>query len=323
MSEHIEGLNRDQTLLFPETLEKYVSDNNPVRFIEAFVDSLNLQKMGFTHAQPQEAGRPSYNPKDLLKLYIYGYLNQVRTSRKLERECHRNIEAIWLMKKLAPDHKTIADFRKDNVNCIKAVFHEFVKLCMRLDLYGAQLLAIDGVKFKALNSPERNQNQKKLQANIKAIDKSVSRYIKEMDILDTAEEKRLDLQHKVKKLLSKKEDCTKLLEGLKSSGQNEVSFTDPDCRVMRSRGGKLEPGYNSHVAVDSKNHLIVDYNITNNSSDNNELYPLAKAAKETLKVQTIAATADKGFFSDLEIKRCVDSGIVPFVAEPKRHGPDL
>ena len=325
MSQHIHGINRDQTLLFPETLQKYISDDNPVRFIDAFVDSLNLEKMGFTHTEPPEIGRPSYNPKDLLKLYIYGYLNQVRTSRKLERECHRNIEAIWLMKKLTPDHKTIADFRKDNSGYIKAVFREFVKLCMRLDLYGAQLLAIDGVKLKAVNSPERNQNHKKLQANIKAIDASVSRYIKEMDMLDKVEQKqestRLELQQKVKKLLSKKEDCAKLLLSLKKTGQNEVSLTDPDCRVMRSRG-KLEPSYNSHVAVDSKSHLIVDYNVTNNSSDNNELCSLAKSSKNTLKVKNIEVAADKGFFSDMEMKRCVDSGIIPYVPEPRRHGPD-
>ena len=151
MSEHVQGLGRDQTLLFPETLEKYVDEQNPVRFIEAFVDSLNLEKMGFTHAAPVETGRPSYNPKDLLKLYIYGYLNQARSSRKLERECQRNIEAIWLMKKLTPDHKTIADFRKDNAQCIKAVFKEFVKLCMGLDLYGAELIAVEGSYFKAVN----------------------------------------------------------------------------------------------------------------------------------------------------------------------------
>ncbi len=151
MSEHVTGLNRDQTALFPDTLEGYVDKENPVRFIDAFVDSLNLEKLGFKHALITELGRPSYDPSDLLKLYVYGYLNQIRSSRKLERECHRNVEVMWLMKKLAPDFKTIADFRKDNVDCVKGVFKEFVKLCMGLDLYGSKLVAIDGVKLKAVN----------------------------------------------------------------------------------------------------------------------------------------------------------------------------
>ena len=327
MNEHIQGLNRDQTLLFPDVLEKYVDEENPVRFIDAFVDTLNLEKMGFTHSTPTDTGRPSYDPKVLLKIYIYGYLNQVRSSRKLEKECHRNIEVIWLTKKLAPDHKTIADFRKDNVDCVKAVFHEFVKVCMRLDLYGAQFIAIDGVKFKAVNSPERNLNQKKLQGRLNAIDESVAKYINYMEAIDREEEKqgdkRAELQENVKMLLSKKEEYAEVLKSLKASSQNEVSFTDPDCRLMRSNRGKMEPGYNSHIAVDDKNHLIVDYNVTNNSSDFNELSPLAKSAKETLKVKSIEVATDKGFFTDLEIKRCVDEGVVPYVPEPKRHGPDL
>ena len=189
MSEHVAGLNRDQTLIFPDTLEEYVDKENPVRFIDAFIDSLNLKKLGFTHSIPNELGRPSYNPSDLLKLYIYGYLNQVRTSRKLEHECHRNIEVIWLMKKLAPDFKTIADFRKDNVNCIKGVFREFVKFCMGLDLYGAKYVAIDGVKLKAVNSIDRNFNQKTLTYRLKIIDERVSKYLKEMEALDKEEEK--------------------------------------------------------------------------------------------------------------------------------------
>ena len=159
MSEHVEGLNRDQTLIFPDTLEGYVDKENPARFIDAFIDSLNLEKLGFTHSILNDVGRPSYDPKDLLKLYVYGYLNQVRSSRKLEHECHRNVEVMWLMKKLAPDFKTIADFRKDNAGCIKGVFKEFVKFCMGLDLYGAKYVAIDGVKFKAVNSIDKNFNR--------------------------------------------------------------------------------------------------------------------------------------------------------------------
>jgi transposase len=167
MSEHIEGTYRDQTVLFPDTIDKYVEKENPVRFIDPFVDTLNLEKLGFKHSILAETGRHSYDPSDLLKLYIYGYLNQVRSSRKLEKECHRNVEAMWLMKKLAPDHKTIADFRKDNVDCIKPVFKEFVYLCRSLDLYGAQLIAIDGTKVKAVNSKSNNLNEKTVALRLK------------------------------------------------------------------------------------------------------------------------------------------------------------
>src|SRR5271157_6367745 len=187
MSEHVGGTHRDQTILFPDTLDKYVDAENPVRFIDAFVDSLNLEKLGFKHSVLADTGRPSYNPSDLLKLYIYGYLNQVRSSRKLEKECHRNLEVIWLMKKLAPDHKTIADFRKDNVDCIKPVFKEFVYLCRSLDLYGAQLVAIDGTKFKAVNSKSNNLNEKTVALRLKQTEEKIAEYLKEMDENDKAD----------------------------------------------------------------------------------------------------------------------------------------
>jgi transposase len=188
MSEHVEGLNRNQTALFPDTLEGYVDKENPVRFIDAFVDSLNMEQLGFKHALPIDLGRPSYNPSDLLKLYVYGYLNQVRSSRKLERECHRNIEVMWLMRKLTPDFKTIADFRKDNVNCVKGVFREFVKLCMSLDLFSAKCVVIDGTKFKAVNSLDNNFNRKNLVYRMKMIDEHVSKYLAEIEEEDRKEE---------------------------------------------------------------------------------------------------------------------------------------
>jgi len=208
MSEHVEGLNRNQTALFPNTLEEYVDKENPVRFIDAFVDSLSLENLGFKHSIPAEVGRPSYDPSDLLKLYLYGYLNQVRSSRKLERECHRNVEVMWLMRKLAPDFKTIADFRKDNVDCIKGVFKEFVKLCMGLDLYGAKCIAIDSTKFKAVNSLDRNFNRDNLAYRLRMIDEHASKYICEIEEEDRKEEqgesKRIDLlEEKVQKLMKR------------------------------------------------------------------------------------------------------------------------
>ena len=324
MSEHVEGLNRNQTALFPETLEGYVDKENPVRFIDAFVDSLNLEKLGFKHSVPAEVGRPSYDPADLLKLYVYGYLNQIRSSRKLERECRRNLELMWLMKKLTPDFKTIADFRKDNIHCVKGVFREFVKLCISLDLYGAKCIAVDGTKFKAVNSLDRNFNQKNLAYRIKDIDKHVSKYLAQIEEEDRKEEQANDkhaeaIQEKVQKLMKRKEEYSELLAKLKESRQNEVSLIDPDCRLMKNRG-RIEPCYNGQVAVDDKNHLIVDYSVTNAPADNCQLSPMAIGAKEMLKAKSLEAVADKGYFSFVQIKDCVDNGVIPYVPEQNRYG---
>jgi transposase len=322
MSEHVSGLNRNQTALFPQTLDEYVDQDNPVRFIDAFINSLNLEALGFKHSIPCDVGRPSYDPSDLLKLYVYGYLNQVRSSRRLERECHKNLEVIWLMKKLAPDFKTIADFRKDNAGCIKGVFKEFVKFCMGLDLYGAKYVAIDGVKFKAVNSIDKNFNQKTLVYRLKIIDERVSKYLNELEKHDKEEEKAeatRELEEKMKNIMKRKEEYTELLRKLKESNQNEVSLTDPESRLMKNRG-RVEPCYNSHVAVDDKNHLIVDYNVTNAPADNCQLSSIAKSAKETLNAEKIDAGADKGFFNFMEIKECVDNGVMPYVPEQSRYG---
>jgi transposase len=324
MSEHVEGLNRNQTALFPDTLDGYVDKENPVRFIDAFVESLNLEKLVFKHSIPCDLCRPSYDPYDLLKLYVYGYLNQVRSSRKLERECHRNLEVMWLMKKLAPDFKTIADFRKDNIDCVKGVFKEFVKLCMSLDLYGAKLIAVDGTKFKAVNSLDQNFNRKNLSYRTKMIDKHVSKYLTEIEEEDhkeaQANSKHADLlQEKVQKLMKRKEEYMELLGKLKESKQNEVSLFDPDCRLMKNRG-RIEPCYNGQVAVDDKNHLIVDYNVTNAPADNCQLSSIAKGAKEMLGAESLDAIADKGYFSFVQIKDCVDNGITPYVPEQSRYG---
>jgi hypothetical protein len=229
---------------------------------------------------------------------------------------------MWLMKKLTPDFKTIADFRKDNVDCIKGVFREFVKLCMSLDLYGAKLIAIDGVKLKAVNSLDRNFNQKTLTYRLKMIDERVSKYLGEMEALDREEEKAeaaRELEEKLKKIMKCKEEYTELLRKLKESDLNEVPLTDPESRLMKNRG-KIEPCYNSHVAVDDKNHLIVDYNVTNAPADNCQLSAIAKSAKETLNVERIDASADKGFFNFMEIKECVDNDVTPYVPEQNRWG---
>ena len=245
MSEHVNGTTRDQTVLFPDTIDKYVAKENPVRFIDAFVDSLNLEKLLFKHSVLADTGRPSYNPSDLLKLYVYGNLNQIRSSRKLERECHRNVEVMWLMKKLTPDHKTIADFRKDNIDCIKPVFKEFVYLCRNLDLYGAQLVAIDGTKFKAVNSRSNNLNEKAVALRLKKTEEKITEYFKEMDQNDTAdsdEDESInldDLKEKICKLEEEKQRYEQIQDQMKATGQKEISLVDPDSRLMRVNSQRL------------------------------------------------------------------------------------
>ena len=322
MSEHVTGSHRKQTILFPDTLDEYVDEENPVRFIDAFIDSLNLEKLGFKHSIPCETGRPSYDPSDLLKLYVYGYLNQVRSSRKLERECHRNLEVIWLMKKLSPDFKTIADFRKDNVGCIKPVFKEFVYLCKSLDLYGAQLVAIDGSKFKAVNSKSNNLNEKTVVLRLKRTEEKIAEYLREMDENDKADSGKDDtikvneLKEKISKLKEKKQLYEQVQNQMKETGQREVSLTDPDSRLMRVDSQRLDVCYNIQTSVDAKQHLIVDYDVTNNSTDHHQLASDAKAAKQTLCVDRLEVLSDKGFYVLNDLKDCEDNKICVFMPIP-------
>ena len=287
-----------------------------------------MEKLGFKHSILAETGRPSYDPSDLLKLYIYGYLNQVRSSRKLEKECHRNVEVMWLMKKLAPDHKTIADFRKDNVDCIKGVFKEFVYLCRSLDLYGAQLVAIDGSKFKAVNSKSNNINEKTVAQRLKQTDEKIAQYLKELDsndANDSEEEERSsaeELKEKISRLEEKKQQYENIQEQMKTTGQKEVSLTDPDSRLMMIDSQKLDVCYNVESAVDSKNHLVVDYYITNDANDRYQLAEMAQKAKTILEVEKLDVTADKGFCTGSELKKCEENGITAYVAIPEETMPN-
>jgi transposase len=326
MSEHVNGTHRDQTVLFPNTIDQYVDKENPVRFIDAFVDSLNLEKLGFKHSIPADTGRPSYNPSDLLKLYIYGYLNQVRSSRKLEKECHRNVEAMWLMKKLAPDHKTIAEFRKDNVDCIKRVFQEFVYLCRSLDLYGAQLVAIDGSKFKAVNSKSNNLNEKTVALRLKQTEEKIAEYLKELesnDENDSEEDESVntELKEKLSQLEEKKQQYQQIQGQMNATGQREVSLVDPDSRVMRVDSQRLEVGYNVQASVDAKQHLIVDYDVINISTDHHQLTKDALAAKEILGVDELDVLSDKGFYVEKDVADCERNGIRVFMPIPAVLSP--
>ena len=329
MVDHIQGIPRDQTFLLPNTIEQYVQKYSPVKFINAYINKLDMEKLGFTHAIPQENGAPSYDPKDLTKLYLYGGLNHIRSSRTLERECQTNTEAIWLLKGLKPDFKTIADFRHDNADAIGALFKDFVAFLKDLSLYGAQQITVDGCKLKAVNSIDRDFNQKTLAKRIKLMEKSVTRYLEELDATDeqeAADDKQTATEveeqakafqvDKVAALLEKRDKCEELLGKMQKRDQKEVAFTDPECRLMKNHG-KIEPCYNVQAAVDAKNHLIVDYKVTNEASDVNLLSEVAISAKQTLGVERIDCISDKGYFDSLQIKKCIDNGVVPYVAVKK------
>ena len=319
---HVAGIPRQQLVLFPESLDEYIAADNPVRFIDAFVDSLDIAAVGFAHTSVAETGRPPYDPRDLLKLYIYGYLNRVRTSRKLEQECYRNVEVMWLVRKLTPDHKTIADFRKDNRKAFKEVFKAFCLLCRELDLFGKELIAIDGSKFKAVNSSQRNFTQTKVKAYLQALEKRIEAYLKELDELDQIEAPAIpsqrsaeQLQAKIEQLKTRQVKYQGYLKQMEESGESQLSLTDPDSRSM-PKSPKAPVAYNVQMAVDSKHHLIVAQDVTNDVTDRDQLSRMAVEAKETLGVEQIKAVADMGYSHGKELKTCLDAGIEPYVARP-------
>ena len=316
---YVEGESREQRILFPEVLDDYISEENVVRFIDAFVDGLEMEELGFERSAPKETGRPAYDPRDLLKLYIYGYLNRIRTGRTLERECQRNMELMWLMRKLRPDFKTIADFRKDNRAAFKGVFRQFVLVCKQMGLLGGELVAVDGSKFKAVNSGQKNFSQRKLEKRLKEINKKVERYLDEMDQADkqekhdeiTAEE----LKEKIDRLKQRKGRYEELLKELKASGHKQVSLTDADSRAM-AMTAKGEVSYNVQTAVDSKYHLIVEQDVTNDGLDNHQLLLMAQSAKQMLGQTDLHVVADMGYYNHEELKQCEETGITPYVSKP-------
>jgi len=319
---HITGISRQQLVLFPESLDDYIAADNPVRFIDAFVDSLDLAELGFAHTELAETGRPPYDPRDLLKLYIYGYLNRIRSSRKLERECQRNVEVMWLVGKLAPDHKTIADFRKDNRKAFKEVFKAFCLLCQELDLFGAELIAIDGSKFKADNSSKRNFTQTKVKKYLQELEQRIEAYLQELDELDQIEAPAVPPQHsaqqlqaKIEQLKTRQSKYQGYLKRMEESGESQLSMTDADSRAM-PKSPKAPVAYNAQTAVDSKHHLIVAQDVTNDVTDRDQLSRMALEAKETLGVEQIKAVADMGYAHGKELKACLEAGIEPYVARP-------
>ena len=314
---HRTGLDRSQTLLFPERLEDYVAANNPVRFLDAFVGSQDLHALGFAKAQCAATGRPPYDPAALLKLYLYGYLHRIRSSRQLEAECQRNVEVIWLLGKLAPDFKTIADFRKDNLKPLRAVNRQFTVLCRRLELFGGQLLAIDGSKFGAVNARDQNFNAAKLEELIGRADAHLADYLQALDRADVAEPgtAALDpdqLAAKIAALQERQDWHKELLAQLQDGEDKQISVSDPDTRKMPTAHGTIV-GYNAQMAVDAKHKLIAAGDVTNQVTDYQQLANVAIEAKANLEIKAAEVLADAGYYNAAEVDRCVEQGLTPYI----------
>ena len=318
--EFISGEGRHQTIMLPDRVDDYVDGNNAVRVIEAYINSLNLFELGFAKTEPAETGRPMYDPKDILKLYVYGYMNRIRSSRRLEAESKRNLEVIWLIGKLSPDHKTIARFRHDNSKALKNVFRDFVKLCVRLGLYGKELLAVDGSKFKAVNSRKRNFTEKQIQDKITKITEKIDEYMKTLDSNDAAEdsggrEKTKDeITQIIKDLREHKERYQGYADDLEKTGEKQKSQTDADSRLMTTNSQKMDVCYNIQTAVDAKNKLIVEFEVSNQGNDKNFITPMANISQELLETEQITVVADAGYESIGDIIDARNRGVDVHVA---------
>jgi transposase len=318
---YLRGPDRAEVQFLPPCLDDYVRPECPARFIDVYVESLDFQGLGFGHAQPADTGRPSYHPADLLKLYVYGYLHRIRSSRRLEAEAGRNLELIWLLRGLRPDFKTIADFRKDNVAVFKKLLKEFNLLCRKLDLFGAELVAIDGSKFKALNNTRRYYTQEQLEELVKRIDSRIEAYLGGLDHQDQeaqgvrATPNREVLEQKVALLKERKGRYGELLGELAGTQQTAVSLTDADARKMKGLHGHLI-GYNVQVAVDTKHDLIVTQQVVQEANDRGQLAVMAIAAKEELGTQELQVVADGGYHEAEQLEICEQAKIQAFVPEP-------
>lgn len=322
MKRFIESDDRNQGTLFPEYLEDYIAEDNPVRVVDAFVENLDLGTLGFNRAEPAITGRPSYHPSFLLKLYIYGYLNRIQPSRRLEKETQRNIELMWLLGRLTPDFKTIARFRKENGKAIRKVCSQFVLLCRQLNLFSEAMVAIDGSKFKAVNNRDRNYTVNKIARRRQQIETSIGRYPSALETADLhepgiAEAKTGRLQDKIAKLKQQMEGLDNIEAQLQETPDKQISLTDPDARSMATSGrGTGMVGYNVQVAVDTKHHLIVAHEVTNVGHDRHQLTHMATQAKDAMAVTELNVVADRGCFSSLEILNCQQAGIVPILPKP-------
>jgi transposase len=323
MSGFIEGEDRHQATLFPERLDDYVAEDNAVRVIDVFLDDLDLSGLGFK-TEPSDTGRPSYHPSTMLKIYVYGYLNRIQSSRRLEREAQRNVELMWLTERLAPDFKTIADFRKDNGEAIRLVCREFVVLCRKLNLFAQAFVAIDGSKFKAVNNRDRNFTQAKMKRRLQQIDESIERYLGQLasaDRQEAAEDKTQRLEDKIAGLKKEMARLKKLEVQMLQTPDQQISMTDPDARSMATSGrGTGMVGYNVQTAVDAKHHLIVAHEVTNMGHDRTQLANMAKQAKDALETDVLCVVADRGYFKGEEILACDEAGITTYLPKPQTSG---
>lgn len=319
---YIQNISREQTRLLPYSVEEMVEETNPVRVIHAYVDSLPMETLGFERAEPAQTGRPAYDPRDLLKLYIYGYLNRIRSSRKLMTECRRNVELFYLLNMLRPDFRTIADFRKRNRKALKEVFRDFVKACAELKLLGKETVAIDGTKIRASNSKKKSYTPEILEKKIEYLEeqeRGIEEYLEKMDKADQ-EEKRApvmdikpeDMPQKLEQIRERVAKYKGYQKRMKETGETQILETDPECRTIYTKEGQL-PAYNIQTAVDDRHHLIVSFETTNANTDQGLLDQMAEQTKEEMGVETIEALADKGYESRQDIEKCVMHGTVPNV----------
>jgi transposase len=319
MSGFIDEADRNQGTLLPERVEEYVSEENPVRVIDAFIGELDLASLGFEGTEPKPTGRPGYHPSTMLKIYLYGYLNRIQSSRRLEQEARRNLELMWLVGRLAPDFKTLADFRAENAAAIKNVCREFVVLCRNWGLLTETTVAIDGSKFKAVNHRDRNFTSGKMKTRMELIEKSIAEYLSQLDRMDrketpSAPRQVVRLKERITTLKQEMRRLRVLKSRMEASPDGQVSLVDPDARSMASQGkGTGIVGYNVQTAVDTKNHLIVTHEVTNVGSDRHQLKKMAEAAREALGSEKLTAIADRGYYSGEQIKACDDAGIVPLI----------
>jgi len=312
MKRFVQGADRTQALLLPEQLDDYVTENNPVRVIDVFVDELDLVALNFEGVKLAMTGRPAYHPAALLKIYIYGYLNRIQSSRRLEKEAQRNVELMWLTGRLTPDFKTIANFRKDNGPAIRSVSRQFVLMCQQLGMFTDAVVAIDGSKFKAVNNHDHNFTTAKLQYRMKTIEDSINRYLNDLDTADRHEPRVAALRAQMLKL-------KEIEVQLQATPDKQISLTDPDARAMNSQGTGIV-GYNVQTAADAKHHLIVAHVVTNVGSNRDQLSSVAKLTRSEMGTKELTAIADRGYFKGSEIQACHEAGIDPIVAKSLTSG---
>jgi transposase len=319
MGRFVEGEDRRQSFLLPASLDDYVTEDNPVRVVEAFIDELDLGALGFDGVLPAATGRPAYHPSTLLKIYLYGYLNRIQSSRRLEREAGRNVELMWLTGRLAPDFKTIANFRVDNGPAIQKACAQFVLLCRRLGLFTRAMVAIDGSKFKAVNNRDKNFTVAKVAKRLEQVDASIARYLAALDRADReegdiAEAKTLRIKDKIAGLRRQMQALRQMEQRVHDAPDQQISLTDPDARSMATSGrGTGMVGYNVQTAVDAEHHLIVAHEVTNQGHDRSELQPMALKAKDAIGCEEITALADRGYFSGDQVLACEGTGVLPIV----------